>query len=275
MLKHIILLSKKNPVNLEPLMKELESRGVRLWRELPQENLLMAELLFITDMKDVAKALLEQRVGVLVWLHEENRTESFEGLPYAVERLEEADFTYLDKVHRRFNGIPWHIADTSRCIIREMEEKDIDALYELYSDKGISKYTEDLYEDKDKEREYIRSYIDHAYTFWGFGTWLVERKEDHKVIGRVGFNLREGYEIPELGFVIGMPWQRQGLAYETCLKALEIGKRDYDFTWVQALVREENVPSARLCEKLGFSLSQRVIEQGREYLLYKINLAFL
>lgn len=274
MLKHVILLTKREPGDLAVLEKELADQGVRLWKNMPAENLLMAELLFITDMGAVGRELLARKAGVLAWLHDKNRTEEFENIPYAIEGLEEADFSYLDKVYRRFNGIPWQIGDTTRCIIREMEETDLEALYELYADKEISRYTEDLYPDKEKEREYIRSYIDHAYTFWGFGTWVVERKGDRKVVGRVGFNLREGYEAPELGFVIGLPWQRKGLAYETCRKVLEIGKQDYDFTWVQALVREENVASVRLCEKLGFFFDRKVVEQGQEYLLYKINLAF-
>ena len=241
---------------------------------MPEEDLLMEECLFITDMPPVGKALLIQKAGVLLWLNEENRREDTGAFPYAVEKPEEIEFSYLDKVYRRFQGLPWEIARTDRCIIREMEEGDLDALYELYQDKEISRYTEDLYEDREEEKEYICSYIEHAYTFWGFGTWIVERKEDHKLIGRVGFNLREGYEDPELGFVIGLPWQRQGLAYEVCMAALKVGKEEYGFTCVQALVQEENLSSAGLLEKLGFSLQKKITEQGQEYLFYKIQLAF-
>ena len=258
----------------ELLLEEIKGCEIKLWKEMPGEDLLVEDCLFITDMPLVGKGLLQEKAAVLFWLHEANRGEDTGSFPFAIERPEEAEFSYLDKVYRRFRGIPWEIAQTDRCILREMEEKDLDALYELYQDKEISRYTEDLYEDRQKERDYIRSYIEHAYTFWGFGTWIVERKEDHKLIGRVGFNLREGYEDPELGFVIGLPWQKQGLAYEVCAAALRTGKEEYGFTRVQALVREENLASVRLCEKLGFSLQKKVKEQGQEYLFYQIQLAF-
>lgn len=274
MLKHIILLTLKKVDISETLVEELNQHQIRLWTRMPEEDLPMEECLFLTDMPPVGKALLLQKAGVLLWLNEKNRREDTGAFPYAVEKPEEIEFSYLDKVYRRFQGLPWEIARTDRCIIREMKEGDLDALYELYRDKEISRYTEDLYEDREKEKEYICSYIEHAYTFWGFGTWIVERKEDHKLIGRVGFNLREGYEDPELGFVIGLPWQRQGLAYEVCTAALKVGKEEYGFTCVQALVQEENLASAGLLEKLGFSLQKKIMEQGQEYLFYKIQLAF-
>ncbi len=273
MLKHIIFLLKEEVKGWDRLEKEIKKHGVRLWKEMPGEDLLLQECLFVTDMVLVGEKLLLQKTAVLFWLNDKNQEEKTLQFPYAAEGLQEMEFSYLDRVYRRFHRLPWQIGETKRCIIREMEEADLDALYELYADESISRYTENLYEDREKEREYIRSYIDNAYTFWGFGTWIVERKEDHKVIGRVGFNLRQGYEEPELGFLIGKAYQHQGLAYEVCKEALAIGRRDYGFTAVQALVQEENQISGKLCRKLGFTLGKKVIEQGQQYLLYQIQLA--
>ncbi|MGN0306976.1 MAG: GNAT family N-acetyltransferase [Lachnospiraceae bacterium] len=273
MLKHIIFLLKEELKEWDRLETETEKHGVRLWKEMPKEDLLLQECLFVTDMVSVGEKLLLQKTAVLFWLNDKNQEEKTLQFPYAAEGLKEMEFSYLDRVYRRFHRLPWQIGETKRCIIREMEEADLDALYELYADESISRYTENLYEDREKEREYIRSYIDNAYAFWGFGTWIVERKEDHKVIGRVGFNLRQGYEEPELGFVIGKPYQHQGLAYEVCKESLVIGRRDYGFTAVQALVQEENQISGKLCQKLGFTFGKKVIEQGRQYLLYQIQLA--
>lgn len=273
MLKHIIFLLKEEVKGWDRLEKEIKKHGVRLWKEMPGEDLLLQECLFVTDMVLVGEKLLLQKTAVLFWLNDKNQEEKTLQFPYAAEGLQEMEFSYLDRVYRRFHRLPWQIGETKRCIIREMEEADLDALYELYADESISRYTENLYEDREKEREYIRSYIDNAYTFWGFGTWIVERKEDQKVIGRVGFNLRQGYEEPELGFLIGKAYQHQGLAYEVCKEALAIGRRDYGFTAVQALVQEENQISGKLCRKLGFTLGKKVIEQGQQYLLYQIQLA--
>ena len=72
-----------------------------------------------------------------------------------------------------------------------------------------------------------------------------------EVIGRVGFSYREGFEEPEIGFVIGVPWQNQGLAYEVCSALMTYAREELYFEVVQAFVMPENRSSRRLCEKLG------------------------
>ena len=72
-----------------------------------------------------------------------------------------------------------------------------------------------------------------------------------------------------MGFLIALPYQRQGLAYEVCEKALWVGKEEYEFSRVQTLVKEENTASVGLCRKLGFGLAGKVREKGEEYLLFE------
>lgn len=272
MLKNIILIAVKAVEKLEKLEKECKEEGVNFYYVMPEEDTLIQETLYITDNKEIAKNLLEEEANVLVWLHEDNREQDFSRLPYAIEGIEEMDYCYLYRIYQRFQKLPWLIAETKRCRIREMTEEDLDAIYEIYSGKDITKYMEDLYEDREKELEYIRCYIAHEYTFWGYGTWIVERKQDDKVIGRVGFNMRDGFEQPELGFVIGEEYQRQGYALECCMAALNIGKEDYEFEEVQALIKEGNVASIELCKKLGFVFENEVVVDGGRYLRYCIKI---
>ena len=150
------------------------------------------------------------------------------------------------------------ICETKRCIIREMSEDDMEAIYEIYRGENVRKYMDSLQEDRKKELELIRSYIKNQYGFWGYGIWMIERKEDRRVIGRVGFHLRQGYEEPELGFVIGEEYQRLGYAYECCKAVLETGRKEYEFDRVQALVKEENKASISLCKKLGFTRIEKI-----------------
>lgn len=268
MLKHIVLVTGKVPEKLTKLEEECKRKEVCFWYELPEEDTLIKETLYITDHEEICNQLLEEQANVLVWLHDENKGQNLSKAPYAIEELKEADYLYLERIYDRFMGNPWLIAKTQRCRIREMKEEDLDAVYEIYEHPSITRYMEGLYEDREQELEYIRSYIQNAYKFWGYGTWIIERKEDRKIIGRAGFNLREGFEKPELGFVIGKQYQRQGYAYEVCKTLLEIGKNDYEFEAVQILVKKENQPSVSLCKKLGFEFVNKVMEQGEEYLYY-------
>ena len=77
--------------------------------------------------------------------------------------------------------------------------------------------------------------------------------------------MRDGFEDVELGFVIMEKEQRKGYAFECCTAVLEVGKKEYEFEKVQALVKEDNIASAKLCEKLGFANAGNVWNQQEEY----------
>ena len=268
MLKHIVLVTEKRVPSLMELRQECGKNHVNLYYNLPEEETLISETLYITDHEKILRQLLEEEANVLLWLHQDNRNQNFGFAPYAVENIEELDFTYSERIYRRFQKLPWKIAESERCIIREMTEEDLDAVYEVYAGKSITRYMEGLYENREEELEYTRSYIKNAYRFWGYGTWVIERKTDGKIIGRVGFNLRDGYEEVELGFVIMEEEQRKGYAYECCKAALQVGREEYEFEKVQALVKEKNTASVNLCKKLGFQPCQKVVEKKEKYIRF-------
>lgn len=268
MLKHIIFITEKKIPKLKELEAECKIREILLSYIFPEEETLIGETLYITDHEEIAKQLLEEKANVIVWLHEENKGKNLVFAPYAIENIEEIDLRYIEKIYQRFQKLPWKIAETDRCIIREMTEEDLDGVYEVYAADSITRYMEGLYENREEELEYTRSYIQNAYTFWGYGTWIIERKKDGKIIGRVGFNPREGYEDVELGFVIMEEEQKKGYAYECCKAALSVGKSEYEFEKVQALVKEGNEASVNLCKKLGFVFQDLVKEQGEDYLRF-------
>lgn len=268
MLKYIIFITEKKVPELKELEAECEKREIRLYYSFPEEETLIEETLYITDHEEIARQLLQEKANVMVWLHEENRNKNLGFAPYAIENIREMDLKYAERIYQRFKNLPWKIAETGRCIIREMTEEDLDAVYEVYAAPSITKYMEGLYENREKELEYTRSYIQNAYAFWGYGIWVIERKEDKKLIGRIGFNLREGYEEPELGFVIMEPEQRKGYAFECCDAILKLGKEEYEFEKVQALVKEGNEASIHLCKKLGFQYAGRVREEKEAYLRF-------
>ena len=62
--------------------------------------------------------------------------------------------------------------------------------------------------------------------------------------------------------------QKKGYAFECCEAVMKIGKEEYQFEAVQALVKEENEASIKLCNKLGFHLEEKVYTNGEEYLRF-------
>lgn len=222
------------------------------------------EALYITDSEFVYHTLRQQGKYVLPCRHGENSDTNFAGALYVIEQIEEIDYETVDMAYRRLAGLPWEILTTKRCIIRETIVEDVDSFYQIYAEPEITKYMEDLYADRDEEIAYIRNYQEKVYSFYGYGMWTVLKK-DGTVIGRAGISWREGFNLPELGFVIGVPWQRQGYAYEVCSAILTYVRKELGFTEVQVLVMQGNDKSESLCRKLGFQYISQTVFEGQIY----------
>ena len=226
--------------------------------------------LYVTDDAATARKLRDQGKAVLIYFHEGNREQDFSGFTFGVEDPENLEEEYIEKVYRRLKGLPWNILETERCLIRETTVDDVEDFFCIYSDPAITEFMEGLYPEKEQEKAYIREYIEKVYTFYEFGVWTVVEKSSGTVIGRAGFSYREGYDDPELGFTIGVPWQRKGYAEEVCRGILDYGWNVLGFSRVQALVETENAASLNLCDKLGFHAVEELMLNEKNYFLLKL-----
>lgn len=246
----------------------IESSGNTIEKNAAEDNVMEqnAPVLYVTDDPKTAKELRDRGEAVLIYLHEGNQEQDFAGFLYAVEDPENLDSEYAVKVYQRMKGLPWDILQTERCLIQETTPEDVDDFFRIYSDPEITRYMENLYPELEQEKQYIRDYIEKIYTFYEFGVWTVIERASGAVIGRAGFAYREGYEEPELGFIIGVPWQHQGYAEEVCRAILKYGWEKLEFAQVQAMVELGNEASLRLCKKLGFVVKETVKTGEKVYL---------
>lgn len=208
------------------------------------------DILYLTDDLQLLKTLRDKGAKAAAILTAENRNEDFTGIPYAVERPEELEQRELIRIYKRLAGLPWDILETERCRLREMTLQDLERLYEIYQDAAMTRYMENLYEDKAEERTYTEHYIKYIYEFYGYGIWIIEEKESGIIIGRAGIEPKE--DRKELGYMIALPWQRQGYAYEVCAAILEYAWKEIGCNRIYSSVRPDNTASVRLLEKLGF-----------------------
>lgn len=230
------------------------------------------DILYVTDEREIYASLRREGRYVLPYLHEGAKSEDFPNAAWLVENPEEVDRESLELVYRRLAGLPWEILETGRCRVRETTVDDVDSFYRIYAEPSITEYMEDLFADRDEEIAYTKDYIEKMYAFYGYGMWTILEKESGAVVGRAGIFWREGYDVPELGFVIGVPWQGKGYAYEVCEAILLYAKEELAMDRMQALVRTGNEKSLRLCEKLGFVQEGEVWEDGALHVLLKKNL---
>ena len=279
----IIVENQNKIVDLQPALEQLKRRGVQIiWDDKSclfkaesgqgaEDAVDIRDILVLTDIPQMASILAAGGYPVLAYVHEENKGEPLPYVRYVIEGFEDVDGEYFYRVWQRLTEKPWLITETERCIIRETTESDVDAFYEIYSEPSITEFMEPLFEDREAELKYVKDYREKVYDFYGFGMWTVLDKETGKVIGRAGVSMREGFDDPELGFVIAKGYQGKGLASEACKAVLAFANKEFEFTRFQALVHKDNVASLSLLSKLGFAYADEVQIRDEELQLYLLN----
>ena len=205
----------------------------------------------------------------MILYHEKNKDKTFPPVRYGMEDLFLLEYRSYEEVFKRLAGLPWNILETDRLKVRESTVEDVDEFYRIYSDPSITYYMEDLYQKREEEEAYMKAYIDQIYGFYGYGLWTILLKETGEVIGRAGLSVREGYELPELGFVIDTAYQKKGYAFEVCGAILTYAKEELDFDKVQAMVNEKNAASLKLLDRLGFEFQSNVVVSDYDYKLFE------
>ena len=196
---------------------------------------------------------LARDVDVPAIAYQKPEADTFLHADMVVEGFEEVGMTFLQRVYERHFNIPWTILETKRCIVRELEISDLDALFSMYAEPGMTDYMEGLYE-YEEELEYQKAYIENMYRFYGYGMWLVFEKKTGTLIGRAGVEHREELNGEmELGYAIRTSFQHQGYAYEVCQAIVQYAGEELQAHLLHCLIEKGNVISEKLAVKLGFS----------------------
>ena len=229
--------------------------------------------LYVTTPDADLRALAESGVPFVVYVDtlEYSSSTFFDGVKYVLEGEgafdpDDYDPEELEKIYRRLKKIPWDILETDRCVIKETSLDDLDEFYTIYSEPGITRFTEDLME-RSEEEKYTENYRDLIYEIYGHGIWTIIKKDTNEIIGRAGLDERAGFDSPELGFVIGKPWQKQGYAYEVC-SAILVWAAENDMHEIMSLTEKENAEAVNLLKKLGFSEGNPVSIGTSEYVRF-------
>lgn len=207
------------------------------------------------EFEALRSAFAEGRAVVGLW----NRNDTNQCLSpasYLVESIEDITPEFLERVVRRKEGLPFQIAKTNRLLIREFVQEDASGR-SLEPDEGSDG---NLFYNK----EALKTYIENQYKFYEYGIWAITDLRDGTLLGKAGLSnlvvpkedafypYIEKNDTPiELGYHIFTPYRCRGYATEACQAILEYGAT-YLTDKIYARVLEENRPSIRLLERLGF-----------------------
>ena len=151
------------------------------------------------------------------------------------------------------------VLETERLVLRRFTVEDDAFIVDLLNDPAWLRFIGDKgVKTLSDARDYLLKGPIDMYERLGFGAYLTERKSDGVPMGLCGLIKRDALDDIDLGFAFLPPFRAMGYAYEAASAVMAYGKRAFGLTRLVAITSPDNVVSARLLEKLGFSYEKMV-----------------
>jgi RimJ/RimL family protein N-acetyltransferase len=157
--------------------------------------------------------------------------------------------------------------ETARLVLRLPEPADVDAYVTFFADAEVVRYTGGRTKSRLETADTLRRMRAH-WDRHGVGLFTVVRKDDERIVGRVGFlvwderwmnGLRGDPQGPvetELGWTLGREFWGNGYATEAAAVARDWALGELGYRRLISLIRRENEASIRVALRLGETLER-------------------
>lgn len=158
---------------------------------------------------------------------------------------------------------PFPILETENLLLRRIEQRDANDLFEMRKDPRMHEYTDTK---ADEIIDDTKSYIDKMNKGVDDDKWIIwaiEHKQANKVIGTISiWNFDSEQQSGELGYGIIPDYQGKGLMKEALLSVVKYGFDKLNLNAIDAYTEENNLRSTKLLEKCDFTEIKRVDDEG-------------
>jgi RimJ/RimL family protein N-acetyltransferase len=160
------------------------------------------------------------------------------------------------------------IQTTSRLVLREMTDSDLDDMAALLGDEQVMRHY-----PRPKTRDEAQGWIDwnqRLYREHGFGLWLVTLAETGEFVGDCGLTVQQvdGATEIEVGYHVRSDLQGRGYATEAAAAARDFARDTLGLHRLIAIIKPENTPSQRVAAKIGLQLEKQSIVHGEDCVIY-------
>jgi RimJ/RimL family protein N-acetyltransferase len=160
------------------------------------------------------------------------------------------------------------VLETKRLLLRKMVPSDAEALFAVYSDaKVMAWHGTPVYTTVAKAHKLIARY-DLAFSKKRALRWAITLRGNDTVLGTCGFHhINAQHHRAEIGYELASTHWRQGIMSEAMRAVVYFGLAEIEFHRIEAIVDPENIASANLLRKVGFTeegyLRERFYDNGR------------
>ena len=163
--------------------------------------------------------------------------------------------------------------ETKRLLIRPTSIEDAPFILEiLNSPKWIEFIGDRNVKTVEEAADYIKLKMLPQFKKLGYSNNTIIRKSDGVKMGTCGLYNRDGIDGVDIGFAFLPEYEKQGYAYESAKKVMEIGVHSFGLKKINAITTQENTASQKLIEKLGLKYLKKITipNDPEELLLYTI-----
>jgi RimJ/RimL family protein N-acetyltransferase len=150
------------------------------------------------------------------------------------------------------------LLSTARLLLRWFDLEDVDAFYELGTNREVIRYVGNApFDSRDAARRMLLAAPLSDYATYGYGRLACVWKETGRVIGACGVKFLPEQREPELGYRFLPEFWGMGLATEAAHACVEYARSELRLKRLIGLVHPENVASARVMRKLDFHVERK------------------
>lgn len=151
------------------------------------------------------------------------------------------------------------ILQTDRLTVRRFDLEDAGFILRLLNEPSFIENVADRgIRNLHDARRYLSDVLIASYAKHGFGFWRVGLKDHDVPIGLAGLVKRECLEDVDLGYALFPEHCGQGYALEVAAATMKYARSQLGYCRILAIVNEDNEPSIRLLQKLGFQYERMI-----------------
>ena len=158
--------------------------------------------------------------------------------------------------------------ETKRLLLREMNQQDFSALFNIFSHPETMKHYPAPF-DKKRVKDWIEWNIQN-YRNYGFGLWSVVLKETGQVIGDCGITIQNinGDLLPEIGYHVHKNYWKRGYGSEAAKAVRDYAFQNTDYEILYSYVKYTNLASASTAQKIGMKRSMNFLIRKIKFLMF-------
>ncbi len=155
------------------------------------------------------------------------------------------------------------VFETERLVVRKIAFSDATFIHDLVTDDSFIRHIGDKgVRHLEDAKTYIQKGPLDSYRMFGYGLFLVVRKQDDKPLGICGLIKRKELAHPDIGFAFMPEYWGQGYAYEAASATLNYGYNELALKTISAITGPGNTASIALLEKLGMVTKEKIMLMG-------------